>query len=77
LAYVGGTRAALEKRISNRTKSEIEPSREPAVESCPVCWGWIDRNRPQSRFEHQGPPPHPQRLRKRPEIFENEMDIPG
>jgi len=63
--------------MSNRPKSEVEAPREPNVERCPVCWGWIDRNRPQSKFEHQGPLPHPRQISKQPEVFDNEMDLPG
>src|SRR3954464_2759499 len=58
-----------------RSKSKAEPLRERDVERCPICWGWIDRNRPQSKFEHRGRPPNPRELSKQPEVFENEFDF--
>jgi hypothetical protein len=64
-------------RVSKKQRHKPEPSHEPDVVRCTVCWGWIDRNNPKSKFEHRGPLPHPRELKGRPELFEDETEFPG
>ena len=66
-----------DRRMSKRQSGKPLPPHEPDLVRCSICWGWIDRNAPLSKFEHRGPLPHPRKLNGPPEVFEDETNFPG
>ena len=71
LAFAQTTRFTMSKASSRK------PAHAPDLVRCEMCWGWIDRGDTRSQFEHRGPLPHPRELKGRPEVFDDENDLPG
>jgi hypothetical protein len=75
-----GLKLASDQTLHGRTMSQTsnrQPVHEPDLVRCEICWGWIDRNDARSQFEHRGPLPHPRELKGRPDVFDDENDLPG